>query len=139
MALNALDGMMAREFNMITDVGVVLHEVGDVLSDMLLYLPLAFLEPSSSLSIVLFCLGALMTEFCGVLGQALEVGRRYEGPLGKGERALFVGFMCCITALSPDMFAAWNWLFSGAALLSVWTCGMRIHGALRECRQLQGG
>jgi phosphatidylglycerophosphate synthase len=134
MALNALDGMMAREFDMMTDVGAVLNEVGDVLSDMMLYLSLAFLEPSLFLPIVFFCFGAFMTEFCGVLGQALGVGRHYEGPLGKSDRAALVGLICFMIALAPGMFAAWNWLFWGATLLSVWTCGIRIRGALRECQ-----
>src|SRR5262245_13351190 len=40
MALNALDGMMAREHALKTDLGAVLNEVGDVLSDLALYLPL---------------------------------------------------------------------------------------------------
>jgi CDP-diacylglycerol--glycerol-3-phosphate 3-phosphatidyltransferase len=139
MALNALDGMMAREFDMMTDAGAVLNEVGDLLSDLTLYLPLTFLEPSSWLPVVLFCLGALMTEFCGILGQALGVSRHYEGPLGKSDRAVLVGGICFITALLRNIFAAWSWIFSGAALLSVWTCGMRVRGALRECRQQNVG
>src|SRR2546425_518121 len=40
MALNAMDGMLARELNMKSTLGAVLNEVGDVLSDLALYLPL---------------------------------------------------------------------------------------------------
>src|SRR6185503_4165039 len=43
MALNALDGMMAREHGMKTPIGALLNEVGDVLSDAALYLPLGLL------------------------------------------------------------------------------------------------
>jgi CDP-diacylglycerol--glycerol-3-phosphate 3-phosphatidyltransferase len=38
MALNALDGMMARELDMQSHAGVFLNELGDVLSDSVLYL-----------------------------------------------------------------------------------------------------
>src|SRR3989338_847479 len=40
MALNALDGMMAREHEMQSVLGQYLNEVGDVVSDLLLYSPL---------------------------------------------------------------------------------------------------
>src|SRR3954462_5322273 len=42
MALNAIDGMMARELGMATQLGAVLNELGDAVSDLGLYLPLAF-------------------------------------------------------------------------------------------------
>src|SRR5207247_476853 len=42
MALNALDGMMARERHMASSLGMVLNELGDVVSDLALYLPLAW-------------------------------------------------------------------------------------------------
>src|SRR5512137_909944 len=38
MALNAVDGMMARELGMSSNLGAVLNELGDVLSDLALYL-----------------------------------------------------------------------------------------------------
>ena len=41
MALNAVDGMLAREHDQKSRLGAVLNELGDVLSDSALYLPLA--------------------------------------------------------------------------------------------------
>ena len=43
MALNALDGMMARQFDMTSKAGAVLNELGDVVSDALVMWPLAWL------------------------------------------------------------------------------------------------
>ena len=40
MALNALDGILAREHNQKTRLGALLNEMGDVLSDAALFLPL---------------------------------------------------------------------------------------------------
>ena len=40
MALNAIDGMLAREHGMKTPLGAILNELGDLFSDIALYAPL---------------------------------------------------------------------------------------------------
>jgi CDP-diacylglycerol--glycerol-3-phosphate 3-phosphatidyltransferase len=40
MALNAIDGMLAKEFALKSRLGAMLNELGDVFSDAALYLPL---------------------------------------------------------------------------------------------------
>jgi phosphatidylglycerophosphate synthase len=135
MALNAIDGMMARELNMKSNLGAVLNEAGDVVSDLALYLPLAFVHPPSLWAVVAFSIGAVLTEFCGVLGQAIGTKRHYEGPMGKSDRAFFVGALGLVTALWPNIFTIWPWLFAGAAVLSVVTCLNRLSRALEELRK----
>src|SRR6185295_8322768 len=49
MALNAIDGMLAREHNQKSRLGALLNEIGDVLSDAALYLPFALFAPLSPL------------------------------------------------------------------------------------------
>src|SRR5438309_10859086 len=71
MALNAIDGMMARELGMSSRLGAVLNELGDAVSDLGLYLPLAFVYQPAQWSVIAFSIGAVLTEFCGVLGRAL--------------------------------------------------------------------
>ncbi len=41
MALNAVDGMLAREYRQKSRLGAVLNELSDVLADAALYLPFA--------------------------------------------------------------------------------------------------
>ena len=135
MALNAIDGMMARELNMKTTLGAVLNEVGDILSDLALYLPLALVQPPSLWPVVAFSLGAVLTEFCGVLTQALGAKRHYEGPMGKSDRAFFVGALGLITALAPGLFEYWPWLFGMATVLTLLTCVNRLKNALAELRK----
>jgi len=53
MALNALDGMLAREHGMGSDVGAMLNELGDVVSDVALYLPLAVVPGCSAPLVVM--------------------------------------------------------------------------------------
>ena len=67
MALNAIDGMLAREFNQKSRLGGYLNEITDVVSDAALYLPFAFVYPFDGLQIGLIIWLSALTEFCGVL------------------------------------------------------------------------
>lgn len=131
MALNAMDGMAAREHGMTTRLGGVLNEVGDVASDVALYLPLSQWRADALWPAVAFALGAALTEFCGVLGAALGGSRRYDGPMGKSDRALWVGLLGLVTALAPAVLAGWRWVLWTAAALTTVTCWNRLSAALR--------
>jgi len=132
MALNAMDGMAAREHGMQTRLGAVLNELGDVLSDLALYLPLVGLGPGLLWPVVAFCLGAVISEFAGVLGQALGARRHFEGPMGKSDRAFVAGALGLITAFLPRLLALWPVVLAAAALLTVPTTVNRLRAALRE-------
>jgi CDP-diacylglycerol---glycerol-3-phosphate 3-phosphatidyltransferase len=88
MALNALDGMLAREHNMQSRLGAVLNELGDVLSDSALYLPLALVPGMPAAMMVVLVLLAIIGEMTGVISVQIGARRRYDGPLGKSDRAL---------------------------------------------------
>jgi phosphatidylglycerophosphate synthase len=135
MALNAIDGMIAREHNMASPLGAVLNEFGDVISDLALYLPLASLDERTRWAVVAFSIGAALTEFCGVLGQALGARRHYEGPMGKSDRAFVVGALGLVTFLWPAAYEWWPWFFSIAAALTLVTCWNRLSKALRELKR----
>jgi CDP-diacylglycerol--glycerol-3-phosphate 3-phosphatidyltransferase len=94
MALNALDGMMARGYNMQTRLGEVLNEIGDVLSDMFIYIPLIKVEGVSAELIAFFVGLSVLNEFAGILGKVIGKERRYDGPMGKSDRALVIGLLC---------------------------------------------
>src|SRR6266446_7008565 len=132
MALNAIDGMMARELDMSSHLGAVLNELGDAVSDLGLYLPLAFVYEPARWAVVAFSIGAVLTEFSGVLGRALGASRHYEGPMGKSDRAFVVGALGLATFLYPIVRTAWPWIFAVAALLTLLTCFNRVSRALEE-------
>lgn len=132
MALNAIDGMMARELDLASTGGAILNELGDVVSDVSLYLPLAVVEPRALWPIVAFSLGAALTEFCGVLGQALGAKRQYQGPMGKSDRAFVAGALALVTFFAPGLSAFWSWAFAAAALLTAVTCWNRLRAASKE-------
>ena len=112
MILNALDGMMAREFGQTSRLGEVLNELGDVISDVFIFFPLLKYHPESLYLIVVFIVLSVLNEFAGIMGKVLGGQRRYDGPMGKSDRALLVGiygllsyFGVGITAYSQVIFS----------------------------------
>lgn len=99
MALNAIDGMLAREHGQATPLGAVLNEFCDLLSDLALYLPFALLDLVHTGLLLGLALVALLGEFAGVLIQALGGQRRYDGPMGKSDRALVFGLLALAVGL----------------------------------------
>ena len=91
MALNAIDGMLAREFGQKSRLGALLNELGDVLSDVALYLPLALLDGVSPVAVVMAVIASLLAEFAGVCALLADSARRYDGPMGKSDRAFVFG------------------------------------------------
>ena len=132
MALNALDGMMAREHNMSSYSGFILNELGDILSDFFLYFPLAFIMSGAFMPVLFFCIGAIFTEICGILPKAANLTRRYEGPMGKSDRAFFVGVVIFFSVFIERIGMYWNWLFLIASLLTLVTCVNRLKKSLIE-------
>lgn len=101
MALNAIDGMMARECDLSTPVGMILNELGDIVSDVVTFLPLVVFVPDRWIVIVTFTLLAVTCEFAGLLGVSLCGKRLYDGPMGKSDRAFVVGVTALILYLCP--------------------------------------
>jgi CDP-diacylglycerol--glycerol-3-phosphate 3-phosphatidyltransferase len=91
MTLNALDGMMAREMRMVTPTGALLNELGDVLSDAAMYTPLALVPGVRPCLIVPIVILALVAEMAGVVAVRIGASRRYDGPMGKSDRAVALG------------------------------------------------
>jgi CDP-diacylglycerol---glycerol-3-phosphate 3-phosphatidyltransferase len=91
MALNAVDGMLAREHGQKSRLGALLNELGDVVSDAALYLPLALVPGIPPAPVVALVVLAGLSELAGVLGVTIGASRRYDGPAGKSDRALVLG------------------------------------------------
>ena len=132
MALNAIDGMLAREFNQKSRLGGYLNEITDVLSDAALYLPFAFIHPFDALQIGLIIWLSALTEFCGVLGQVQGKTRRYDGPLGKSDRAFLFGVLGLVYVFVPVLPDFLYWLVWIAIILLIATCVKRVKFGLAE-------
>jgi CDP-diacylglycerol--glycerol-3-phosphate 3-phosphatidyltransferase len=99
MALNAIDGMLAREFAQKSALGAVLNELGDVASDTALYLSFATISGVSAALVGLVVAIAIMTEMAGVVAIQIGASRRYDGPFGKSDRAVFFGALALLVGL----------------------------------------
>jgi CDP-diacylglycerol--glycerol-3-phosphate 3-phosphatidyltransferase len=101
MALNAIDGMMAKEHNMQTQIGQQLNEYGDIVSDLALYAPFysIFTLDNAKNLLVVFLLGLVLSEVVGIAGNALRGVRRYDGPMGKSDRAFAMGVLAVVLAI----------------------------------------
>jgi len=116
MALNALDGMMAREHGMASPAGAVLNELGDVISDTALSLPFALVAGVNPALVVLVVILAIIGEMAGALGPLLGAPRRYDGPLGKSDRAFAFGLLAVLIGigLTPG---SWTTLYLALLLV----------------------
>nr|WP_314170443.1 CDP-alcohol phosphatidyltransferase family protein [uncultured Aggregatibacter sp.] len=132
MALNAIDGMLAREFNQKSRLGGYLNEITDVVSDAALYLPFAFISPFDALQIGLIIWLSALTEFCGVLGQVQGKTRRYDGPLGKSDRAFLFGVLGLVYVFVPTLPDFLYWLLWIVIILLIATCVKRVKSGLAE-------
>lgn len=106
MALNAVDGMLAREYAQQSTLGAYLNELTDVVSDAALYLPFAFVPGVLPAAVGLTVFLAVASEFASVVGASLGASRRYDGPMGKSDRAFVFGALGLLLALgvAPDVW-----------------------------------
>lgn len=132
MALNAIDGMLAREQERTTKLGCILNELSDVLSDVALYLPFSLLAGVSAPLIVGFIILAIVSEMTGVLGYAIDDRRHYEGPMGKSDRAAVFGTLGLLLGLGVAPAQWLSILLSIVLCLQIWTTIERIQGMLKE-------
>lgn len=99
MALNAIDGMLAREHGQQSRLGAILNELGDVVSDAALYLPLARVPGLDPTLVVLAVVVAIIGEMTGVVAVQVGAARRYDGPMGKSDRAFWFGLLALLLGL----------------------------------------
>jgi CDP-diacylglycerol--glycerol-3-phosphate 3-phosphatidyltransferase len=142
MALNAIDGMLAREHAMKTPLGSFLNELCDVASDAAMYLPFAYLagpHAGFAISLAFFAVFfAALSEFSGVCAIQAGASRRYDGPMGKSDRAVVYGALAFAQAFG---LARWWWCapaIAAVAFLSAWTAIHRIQRALEEIESSKG-
>ena len=132
MALNAIDGMLATATGNKTLLGALLNELCDQLSDAALYLPFALAAGVQPVLVVLAVVAALLTEFAGVLVQAIGAARGFEGPMGKSDRAFAFGVIALL--IGAGVAPVWaNGVLLLVLLLSALTVFNRLQKGLRPC------
>lgn len=131
MAFNAIDGMLAREHGQASRLGTLLNELTDVLADAALFLPLALVSPLQPAWVAAFALMAALSEMAGALGPSVGASRRYDGPMGKSDRAFVVGAIALWAAVAP-LPPAFAVAMPMLTVLTAVTVLKRMRAALRE-------
>lgn len=129
-ALNAVDGMLAREFDQQSRLGAYLNELCDVISDTALYLSLLGVAGVNPALLWGMAMSALLTEFAGVLGLMVGASRRYDGPMGKSDRAFVVGLAGLLLAGGWIGGIAVNAIAAGVIFLCLITVVRRVRAGL---------
>ncbi|MDH5556698.1 MAG: CDP-alcohol phosphatidyltransferase family protein [Alphaproteobacteria bacterium] len=132
MALNAIDGMLAREHDMKSRLGAVLNELGDVVADIVLYLPLAAVPGITPWPVIGLVMVGILVEMTGVVGVQIGASRRYDGPVGKSDRAFVFGLLAFLLGIGIGAGIWIDILLMLALVLSGFTTINRARGALAE-------
>jgi CDP-diacylglycerol---glycerol-3-phosphate 3-phosphatidyltransferase len=145
MALNAVDGMLAREHGQQSVLGAYLNELTDVLSDAALYLPFARVAPFDPFWIGALVLLSAMSEMAGALGGTVGAERRYDGPMGKSDRAAAFGLLGAVVAVwggPAGLSSAWQplaWALPVMAALTAWSIFNRIQSGIQQAHERSSG
>jgi CDP-diacylglycerol---glycerol-3-phosphate 3-phosphatidyltransferase len=135
MALNAIDGMLAREFGQQSRLGAYLNELCDIVADCALILPFALIADVSVLIVLSVTLLAVFSEYSGVLGPMVGASRRYDGPMGKSDRAFVLGVVATGIALGWINPLWINVVFGVVAVLLAYTLINRVRQGLKEVQE----
>ncbi|MGZ3797256.1 MAG: CDP-alcohol phosphatidyltransferase family protein, partial [Pseudobdellovibrionaceae bacterium] len=98
MALNAIDGMMAKEGHLESPLGVFLNELGDVVADVSLFFSFCAVGFIHLETMIVFSILSILSEMAGVVAVQTGASRRYEGPMGKSDRAVLMGIIALLIA-----------------------------------------
>lgn len=136
MALNAVDGMLAREHGQQTPLGAYLNELGDVVSDVALFLPFVTVAPFGWASVGLVVLLACISEMAGALAPTVGSARRYDGPMGKSDRAVVFGALGLWHGLAGALPAWTFWIMPLVALAIGTSIINRVRAGVRAAAEI---
>lgn len=101
LALNALDGMVARRARLATPGGELLNELGDRLGDLLLVGGLVLAGHADPRLGAVALAAITLPGAVGVAARAAGGARRYEGPLSKPDRMAALAGASMLTLIFP--------------------------------------
>lgn len=135
MALNAIDGIMARELGQQSALGAYLNEMGDMIADAALYAPFALVAGASGTLVALVVFLAFLAELAGILGVLVGAGRCHDGPMGKSDRAFVFGALGLLLGLGIPASDWMTIVLAAVALALVVTLLNRIRSGLDGARR----
>lgn len=138
MAFNALDGMLAREFNQQSKLGAFYNELSDVISDSALYLCFMAFPFINNELLLLVTFLAILTEYTGVMAPVVGADRCYDGPMGKSDRAFYFSVLALIIVISPYLSQELNilsYLCNGLLVVITVLLGLTVFNRIKKSLQ----
>jgi CDP-diacylglycerol--glycerol-3-phosphate 3-phosphatidyltransferase len=123
MACATIDGTLAIDFGQKSRLGGILNEAGDIISDIVLFLPLALVPPFSLASVVLLISLIVLCELAGIVGALPGSVRGLEGPLGKADRSIALAILSVPVAIFgrlPESAIVVVPLLTTGLILTIW-------------------
>ena len=115
-----------------SELGGILNELSDVAADAAIYLPFALVPGISAPLVVGIVILSILTELAGVVAVQIGASRRYDGPMGKSDRAFVFGLLALLVGLGMELQPWANAALGVVAVLTVLTIFNRSSKALRE-------
>jgi CDP-diacylglycerol--glycerol-3-phosphate 3-phosphatidyltransferase len=136
MGLATIDGTLAMDFGQKSRLGGILNEMGDILSDIALFLPLTFVAPLAPAWVVFIIALTVLCEIAGIAGPMLGGSRRLDGPFGEADRSLALGAIGAWLACFGSLPSNAGLLLPTFAILLLVTIANRLRFAAAEANYL---
>ena len=123
LALNAMDGSVARRTGKASRAGALLNELGDRAADTAMIAPAGLVaRPALALGVVA---ASYLTSLTGVLGLAVGGTRLQGGPMGKADRVAVMAVAASVAAAmgSPDAISVALLVIAGGCVVTI---GLRV-------------
>jgi CDP-diacylglycerol--glycerol-3-phosphate 3-phosphatidyltransferase len=134
LVFNHIDGLLACEHDMKSDLGALLNEAADVISDGALYLPLAAVPGVPARLILAAVFLGILTELIGLAALRIGADRREDGPMSKKPRGLVFSAIAVALGVGASPGPWLDWVLVATLPLLLFTVFRRIRNALCQVR-----
>jgi CDP-diacylglycerol--glycerol-3-phosphate 3-phosphatidyltransferase len=109
-----------------------LNELGDIVSDVVLFIPLGAIFHFASWPALAFMLLIIINEYCGVLAKAITGTRRYDGPMGKSDRAFVLSICAILLSIFPQSILYLSYIIYFLIFTILWGTFNRLHFIIKN-------
>jgi CDP-diacylglycerol--glycerol-3-phosphate 3-phosphatidyltransferase len=129
-ALNALDGMVARDTGLARPWGEVFNELCDRFADVSLLGGLALAAPSNLLLGAAAIVMMLLSSYLAILNKAAGGRRLYMGPMGKADRMVLLAI-----GVPIGFFLPLAWVYDGILAIVLVGCMLTFVRRIQAARE----
>ena len=85
---------------------------------------------------IIFILLSIINEFCGVIAKVISGERRYDGPMGKSDRAFLIGVICIVYYFTEDGLNPYmNYIIGGSSILMIFSSYIRLTKSIKKWKK----